>query len=189
MTPKYTDILANAFSEARAWKLTTVALAGLCVVLVLGLIAQARNTPAILVPYQFATNQGPMKVSQTGDFASSSPEYLSQVALGDLALILNWQPDDVALQYSRFLNRTTSDLYAKENVNLLGEAKQHRANGESQSFFPETAQVDPKHNQVIVDGFLVRWTGDKEVLRTKQRFTVSYQTQKGSLYVASVDRK
>jgi TraE protein len=187
MQLKYTDILANAFSEIRAWKLTTLTLAGLCAVLVIALIAQARTTPVVLVPYGFETSQGPLKVAPGGDFAGSSPEYLSQVALGDLGLILNWQPDDVGVQYQRFLNRATSELYARENVRLLAEAKDHKAQGESQSFYPETVQVDVKAAKVVVDGYLVRWTGDKEVVRAKQRFNVTYRIQKGLLYVANVE--
>jgi type IV conjugative transfer system protein TraE len=187
MKKTYTDILANAFSEIRSWKLTTVILACLCTTLVFALISQSRSTPVILVPYGFETSQGPQKVAPGGDFSASSPEYLSQIALGDLQLILNWQPDDVGVQYQRFLNRATSELYARESVRLLSEAKEHKAQGESQSFYPETVEVEIKGGRVQIDGYLVRWTGDKEVIRTKQRFNVTYKIQKGLLYVANVE--
>jgi hypothetical protein len=186
MQIKYTDILANAFSEIRSWRLTALLLASLCTMLVVALIVQGSSTPVVLVPYGFETSQGPLKVAPGGKFAASDPEYLSQIALGDLGLILNWQPDDVGVQYQRFLNRATSDLYARESVRLLTEAKEHRAQGESQSFYPETTEVDAKDGRVQIDGYLVRWTGDKEVIRAKQRFNVTYRIQKGLLYVANV---
>jgi len=189
MQSKYTDILANAFSEVRAWKLTTLTLGSVCVVLVIALIVAAQSAPVVLVPYGVAAEQSRLKVAPGGDFAGTSPDYLAQVALGDLALILNWQPDNVELQFQRFLNRATSELYARENVRLIDEAKQHRAQGDSQSFYPETTQVDLKQGRVLVDGFLVRWTGDKEALRVKQRVIVSYRTQKGFLHVANVQTK
>ena len=74
MKKTYTDILANAFSEVRAWKLTTLSLAALCAVLVIALIFQASSTPIVLVPYGVAAEQTRMKVSPGGDFANTSPD-------------------------------------------------------------------------------------------------------------------
>ena len=188
-SPRYTDILANAFAEVRAWKLTTLVLGALCTILTIALSYQASTTPVVLVPYGAATEHERLKVAPGGEFADTSPDYLAQVALGDLALILNWQPDNIEVQYQRFLNRSTSELYARENVRLIDEAKQHRAAGDSQSFYPETTQVDLKGGRVLVDGYLVRWTGDKEALRVQQRVTVSYRIQKGFLHVSNVETK
>lgn len=183
--PKYLDILANAFSEARAWRLTTFAVTGLCAMLAITLVWQAQSTPMILVPAGFAETQGKVSVHPK-DFTSTSPDYLAQTALGDLALVLTWQPSNVALQYQRFLNRTTSELYASQNVDLLAEAQKYRSLGASQSFYPERVRVDLKMARVVVDGYLVRWEGDKEVLRTQSRFTVTYVNQKGFIHVADL---
>jgi type IV conjugative transfer system protein TraE len=184
---RYTDIIANAFSEVRAWKLTTIALACLCAVMAFALIYQTRSTPVILVPYGMATETGKLTVSPAGNFAGTTPQYLSQVALGDLALILNWQPDNVALQYQRFLNRTTSELFARENVRLLEEAKDHQNSSTSQSFYPERVEVDLKNGKVVVNGYLIRWSGEKEVIRTRTVFTVTYRMQQGFLHVANLE--
>jgi len=185
MRQSYTEILANAFSEARAWKLTTFVVTGLCAVLAIALIWQSHTTPVVLVPAGFAETQGKVTV-QPQTFQGTSPDYLAQVALGDLALILTWQPSNVELQYQRFLNRTTSELYQDQNVKLLADALKHRQTGTSQSFYPENVQVDVNSGRVIVDGYLVRWEGDKEVLRTRSRFTVTYRNQKGFLHVADL---
>jgi type IV conjugative transfer system protein TraE len=186
MQTRYTDILANAFSEVRAWKLTTIAVSCLCAVLAMALIWQTQSTPIVLVPAGLAENQGRIVVEPNAG-SGTSPDYLSQIALGDLALVLTWQPDNVLLQFQRFLNRATSELYARENVRLLAEAETHRKEGSSQSFYPETVQVNVKAAQVVIDGYLVRWTGEKESVRTKSRFTVTYQIQKGFLHVADLE--
>lgn len=189
MKATYTEILANAFKEVRAWKLTAVLLAGISVFLVIALIYQAGSRPVILVPANIAEVHGPVKVAPGGAFSGTSPDYLAQTALGDLALILDWQPDDVELQYQRFLNRCTNSLYARENVRLINEARKHMNADESQSFYPETTVVNLKTDQVIVHGVLVRWIGDKQVVRVRQGFTVTYRMQNGFLHVANVQTK
>ncbi len=187
--PKFTEILANAFAEVRAWKLTSLVLAGLCVVLTISLIYESHSMDVVLVPANIAEAQGPIKVAPGGAFTNTSPDYLGQVALGDLGLILDWTPDDVDTQFQRFLNRCTSSLYARESVRLITEARHHRAAGESQSFYPDTTQVNMKTGQVIVDGYLVRWIGDQQTVRVRQRFTVTYRIQNGYLHVADVQIK
>jgi len=186
MKARYTDILVNAFSEVRAWKATTLCVTGLCAMLALALIWQTQNTPTILIPAGFAETTGKVSVHPK-DFRNTSPDYLAQTALGDLALILTWHPDNVVMQYQRFLNRTTSALYADQNVSLLAEAEKHRQTGVSQSFYPEEVKVDLKAARVVVDGFLVRWEGSKEVLRRKSRFSVTYVNHKGFLHVANLE--
>jgi hypothetical protein len=186
MQTRYTDIIANAFSEVRAWQFTTIAVSCLCAVLAVALIWQAQSAPVVLIPSGLAETQGRIVVEPNAR-AGTTPDYLSQIALGDLALILTWQPDNVLLQFQRFLNRATSELYARESVRLLAEAEAHRKEGSSQSFYPETVQVNVKGAQVIIDGYLVRWTGEKEVVRTKSRFTVTYQIQKGFPHVANLE--
>lgn len=186
MKARYTDILVNAFSEVRAWKVTTLCVTGLCTMLAFALIWQAQNTPTILVPAGFSETVGKISVHPK-DFQGTSPDYLAQTALGDLSLILTWHPDNVLMQYQRFLNRTTSALYADQNVTLLAEAEKHRQTGATQSFYPEELQVDLKAARVVVDGFIVRWEGNKEVLRRKSRFTVNYVNQKGFLHVAQLE--
>lgn len=186
MAQRYTDMLANAFLEVRAWRFTTIIVTCLAAILAVCLIWQSSTMPVVLVPAGLSETQG-RHIVNPGELAGTSPDYLSQVALGDLALILTWQPENVVLQYKRFLNRTTSELYARENVRLLAEAEQHRKDGSSQAFYPEGVRIDVKSSKLVVEGFLVRWTGEKEIVRTKSRFAVTYQHQKGLAYVANLE--
>ena len=187
--PSFTELLSNAFGEIRAWKLTSLILACLCAFLTISVIYEANSRTTVLVPANVAMLQGPVKVSPSGAFGNTSPAYLSQIALGDLALILDWQPSNVELQYQRFLNRCTPSLYARENVRLLAKAQKHQASGESQGFFPDITQVNLKTGQVLVDGYLVRWSGSKQLVRVRQRFIVTYRMQDGYLHVANVQTK
>lgn len=183
--PRYLDILADAFAEARAWRMATFTVTGLCIMLAITLVWQAQSSPVVLVPAGFAETAGKVTVHPQ-EFEGTSPQYLAQTALGDLALVLNWQPSNVLLQYQRFLNRTTSALYASQNVQLLADAQKYRSRGASQAFYPEDVQVDLQNGKVLVDGYLVRWEGNKEVLRTRSRFTVTYVNEKGFLHVADL---
>lgn len=185
-SPKYPDSLINAFHEIHAWRLACVALAALGAFLASALVWESHNATVVLVPAGFAESQGKITV-EPNSHAGVSPDYLSQVALGDLSLILDWQPLNVAKQYQRFLNRTTTELYARENVRLLAEADQHQKDSESQSFYPADVQVNVKQAQAIITGTLVRWVGDKEVTRTQIKYAVTYSSQKGFLHVANVE--
>jgi hypothetical protein len=187
--PSFTELMSNAFAEIRAWKLTSLVLASLCAVLAICVIYEANSRTTVLIPANVAVLDGPVKVSPSGAFGNTSPNYLSQIALGDLSLILDWQPSNVQLQYERFLNRCTPSLYARENVRLLAKAAKHQAGGESQSFYPDITQVNLKTGQVIVDGYLVRWTGGKQLVKVRQRFIVTYRMQDGYLHVADIQTK
>ena len=186
MTTKYTDAVANAFSEAKAWRTTSLALMLLCGVLAFSLIYQSRTTPYILVPSDFATAQGNVKITPNQPYGTTSPDYLSQIALGDLALALNWTPNNVEVQTKRFFNRMTVDLYTEQNVAMMQQALSYKSSGMSQSFYPSTTKVKPNSNEVTVDGYLVRWTGEKESLRANVTYTITYVNYKGYAHVASL---
>lgn len=183
---RYTDLVANAFSEARAWKFATATLAAVCGMLAFGLIYESRNNPVILIPQNFAAENGVMKI-QPGQFADTSVDYLGQVALGDVALILNWRPETVVTQYQRFLNRATNDLYAKEQVRLTAEAAEHKSTATSQSFYPDSARVNPSRSSVEVEGTLIRWMNDKETVRSRIKIVVTYKIYKGYYHVADIE--
>lgn len=184
MAGKYLDALANAFSEARAWKLTTFVVSGLTVLLAIALVWSSADRAVVLVPAGFAESQGRVHVAPAS--GGGSPAYLSQIALGDLALALNWQPDDVIEQYQRFLNRLTDAQYAAQSIALMSEAQRDQANDVSQSFYPDRVFVDPASLSVKVSGMLTRWDGDKQVLHSPAQYQVSYAGEEGYLHVESL---
>lgn len=184
----YLDIIANAFSEARAWKFTSLVLAAVSAVLLAALIYESRNAPVVLVPYNFATESGRVKVDP-GARSDVSPDYVAQIALGDLAIILNWTPDNIELQYQRFLNRTTEELFAAQNVKLMAQAAENKASGITQSFYPKDVRFAPGKNEVTVTGQLVRWSGEKETVRTKIEVVITYKLYRGFLHVDDIKLK
>lgn len=186
MEKNYLDAVANAFQEAKAWKFACLALGLACSGLAYGIIYQSRNTPVVLVPYNFASAEGPQKVQPTGKGEQTDDAYMVQTALGDLATVLNWTPESVEIQHQRFLNRMTPELYAEQNVKLLTDAGDFKAAATTESFYPVGSRVDRVSHQVAVDGTLVRWTGEKETLRMKVTYKLTYAPYKGYLHVAGL---
>lgn len=186
---KYSDAVANAFSEAKAWRAASLLLGLVVGILAIALVMQSRATPLTLVPMDFATSKGNVTIQPTKDFSQSSPDYIAQLALGDLALVLNWTPENVQVQHQRFLNRMTPELYAEQNVTLTTQAAEFRANSTSQSFYPNTTKVgngEGGSSKVVVDGTLVRWTGEKESIRVKVTYNITYAKSRGYAHVASL---
>jgi hypothetical protein len=182
----YLDNVANAFKEVRAWKSACLALGAVCGVLAFGLIYQARNAPVILVPYGFATDNQKLQINPNGKAGEVAPDYLANIALADLATILNWTPETVELQHLRFLNRATPQLYAEENVALKAKAAEFKERNTTESFYPSGSRVDATTNTVFVDGSLVIWEGEKQTLNKKLTYQISYDTYKGFLHVSSL---
>lgn len=184
----FLDAVANAFSEAKAWKASTLALGIVSGLLTMGLLYKASDQNVILIPHNVAANEGRMVVDPNKPL-NSSAEYLQSLAISDLALILNWTPETVTKQYQRFLNRTTEDLYARENIRLLTEAREHEKAVVTQTFVPKDVRLDLANKRVVADGFLIRWTGDKETIRIKATFIVTYQQHRGYLHVSNLELK
>jgi len=184
---RYLNTLSNAFSEARAWKLTTFVVSAFAALLLISLMWVASHTPVVLVPQGFAESHGKVTVSQAS--GGTSPQYLSQIALGDLGLALNWEPNDVIQQYQRFLNRLTISDYASENIPLMSQAKADQANDTTESFFPDRVFVNVEKKTVKVYGTLNRWDGSNLVLHENVEYLVKYANEDGYLHVASLTIK
>jgi hypothetical protein len=187
---KYSDAVANAFSEAKAWRAASLLLGLVVGILAIALVMQSRATPLTLVPMDFATSKGNVTIQPTKDFGASSADYIAQLALGDLALVLNWTPENVQVQHMRFMNRMTPDLYAEQNVTLSAQAAEFRSNSTTQSFYPNTTKVGngdgAGSSKVIVEGTLVRWTGEKESIRIRVSYVLSYAKYRGYAHVSSL---
>lgn len=183
---KYTDAVANAFSEAKAWRAACLVVGLVAGVLAIALAIQSNSTPITLVPANFASSNGAITINPKKGFGEVSPEYVSQMALGDLGLVLNWTPQTVKIQYQRFLNRMTPELYAEQNVQLLNQAEEFQSNATTQSFYPDTTKVSADGNTVVAQGTLVRWTGEKESIRVTATYTITYAKSEGYAHVASL---
>lgn len=183
---QYLDVVSNAFKAMQAWKFATFAL-GLVVVALSGaLIHQQRNTPIILVPHEMASSGGRVTVMTNGEIRGTSQEYLANTALSDLTLILNFTPDNVVTQTSRFLNRVTDDLYGRQRDTLLAQASEFKSRSVTQTFFPSDIRVSDSGNRVVVEGSQVRWVGSRETIRTKISYVITYKVYKGYLHVADL---
>lgn len=181
------DSIGNANASALSWRASFFTMTGFAAALALVIGVMWFNQQVVLIPHELATLKGPVKVSGTGRIEKSDPEYVTAMAISDLSLILNWTPETVITQYQRFLNRATSELYARENINLMQEAEKNRSNATTQAFFPDSTTVDLANSRVVVKGSLIRWVGDKESMRLTAQYTVGYRVNRGYLHVSKLE--
>lgn len=187
--PQYLDLVANAFKTAQAWRFASFTLAAVVVMLTYFVIYQARNTPVVLVPFDLAASTERMKVSVNGELRDTSAEYLSNVALSDITLILNFTPDNVVSQYQRFLNRVTEEVYGNQNAKLLSDADNYKKRGITQTFFPASIKVRAETSQVEINGTQLQWVGGKESVRSTVTYVITYSVTKQFLHVADLHQK
>lgn len=179
----YTDLVYNLAQAVKAWKVVTGILAALTVCSLYGMVFLATHQTVVLVPQNIAAAKGSVKVSTASGWSDA---YLGFIAEADLATVLNWTPDDVTLQYTRFLNRVTPDFYALQQVSLLADAVDHAKASEIQSFYPLSAKLVAA-DTITIHGTLSRWVGDKQVFHQPVEYTLTYVAGSGGLpYVSSL---
>ncbi len=188
-SPQYLEVVANAFKTAQAWRMATFVLSGVVAVLAFSLVSQARNTPVVLVPYDLAANGKNMTVTTNGEIRGTSVEYMANIGLADLALILNFTPDNVLSQTQRFLNRTTESLYGAQRETLLAQAAEFKSRNVSQSFYPADVKLSADGSRVEIVGTQIRWMGGKDTFRQKVTYILSYKVFKGFLHIADLRQK
>lgn len=185
MTAKtYPDAVSNAFSAMMSWRTSFFVAAGLAAIFAIGLLYQANKAHVVLMPYAEALQHGGnVKLDiAASNYGTANPEYVSAIAISDISVLLNWTPESVVVQHQRFLNRLTPSLYAEQNIQLLQQAEEFRVDGVTQSFFPLETKV-AENGKVRISGTLVRWTGEKETLRIKAAYTITYSKTKGYIHV------
>lgn len=192
------DISANAFSEIKAWKTITIILTALCVSLGFALISASKSTRVIIMPYSVATSTGHVTVDLqlTGEIRDTPQEYIANLAIADLGLILNYTPENVETQFRRFLNRLTTPTYGKQSSALLAEAATVKMKDFSQYFAPSSSSSNEKalvvsyqNNSISVrvTGQLIRMMAGKEVARNTVVYTLTYtQESDGRLSVDAI---
>jgi hypothetical protein len=183
--PKYIELIAEAFSEKKAWRNGFVVMFMLALGLATALVYQSTHMPHTLVPYSFALQKGPVKV-QPGVLQDSN--YLAGLARDDVSLALNWTSETVGVQYGRFLNRMSPQMYSAMLVKLTEEAKTYSSGSITQAFFPKTTQIiTAEANGVRITGVLVRWDGAKEIYRQTVVYEIGYEDASGLLSISRIN--
>lgn len=184
--PKYLEVINNLFAAKQAWKYSALMLSGVVAFLAYALVYQARNTPVALVPYELAATQTRVKVSGNNEIRGTSAEYMANLAMGDLAQILNFTPENVLTQHQRFLNRVTDELYASQKDKLTADATDLRKRGITQSFYPMEVKVSSDSSKVEVSGTQVRWSGSTELMRTSMTYYLTYKVKNQYMQVSDL---
>ncbi|GBG14409.1 ABC transporter ATP-binding protein [Novimethylophilus kurashikiensis] len=180
----YPDVILNAFKSVQAWKSLSLVLMGMLLFAVFALGWMASHQSVILIPQGLSNAKKPITLSLGEPF---SPDYLTSVAKGDLFSLLNWTPDNIDEQYGQFIVRLEPSLVDGQRQSLLNEAKQHREEGLTQSFFITRTFV--KGPSVVAHGILVRSAGGREVFRGPAIYQLDYTNSgNGLLLVAGVSQ-
>lgn len=175
---RYSDGLAVERAKAGVWRLAFFSILIVVMGLAITLIYQQVHRPTILIPHQVASASGPIKVEPgTGE----SADYLGNLAVADLELLLNWDGNNIEQRFNRFLNRSSKALRQKSEVKLVEEAKDHKRNGETQVFYPNKIRLVGK-NVVEVFGLLVTFVGEKSVVKNDVTYLVAYEEGWGSMF-------
>lgn len=185
----YLEVVANAFKAAQAWKAATFALGVVCAILAFALVQSARNASVVLLPYELATMDKQMRLPLNGEIKGTSSEYVANIALADLSLILNFTPENVITQHQRFLNRLTDSLHGTQREPLLAQADEMKRRNVTQAFFPSEVKVSPDATTAQVSGTQIRYTGGKETMRQNITYVISYKVYKGYMHVSDLRQK
>lgn len=180
MKQSYPDVIINAFKSVQAWKSLSMVLIGILIFETIAVIWLATHQTALLIPQHMAHEKGVIKVDLGSPF---NPDYLTSIAKGDVYPLLNWTPGNIDEQYGAFLGRLTPALYDAQKEVLLGEAKEHKDDALTQSFYITRTFVSG--NEVTLRGILVRATGGREVFRGPAAYLLTYADAGGGMPVIS----
>lgn len=171
--------------SSRAWRFACIILSVAVVGLLWQYAAALRTMPVRLIPYDYAVNKD---ISEVTELGRSSASYLSRIAVADVSLINNWTSDTIKVQYRRFLNRCTPELYASQQVQLITKADEYSRGIRTRAFFVRDTKVIQGHI-VEVTGRLKRYEGQVEVEDRMVRYRVRYRMVSGIPYIYSVNQE
>lgn len=180
MKSSYPDVIVNAFKSVQAWKSLSMVLIGVLIFETISLLWLASHQTVLLIPQHMARQNGVTKVDLGSPF---NPDYLTSIAKGDAYPLLNWTPGNIDEQYGAFLGRLVPALHDAQKEILLAEAKEHKDEGLTQSFYITRTFV--KDNEVTMRGILVRAAGGREIFRGPAAYTLSYSDAGGGVPVVS----
>lgn len=181
MKSSYPDVIVNAFKSVQAWKSLSMVLLGILIFETISLLWLASHQTALLIPQHMAREKGVIKVDLGSPF---NPDYLTSIAKGDVYPLLNWTPGNIDEQYGAFLGRLVPALHDAQKEILLAEAKEHKDEGLTQSFYVTRTFVSG--NEVTLRGILVRATGGREIFRGQAAYTLTYSDAGGMPLVSGV---
>lgn len=184
-TPHYLGVTANATRATQAWKYSAFLLGAMTLAFAYLYVNEVRNSPIILVPFELATSKGNMTVNVNGELRGTNSEYMANMGLSDLSLILNFIPDNVISQHQRFLNRLTEELFGQQRENLLAQAEDYKRNSVTQSFYASGVKVSQDSSKVEISGTQIRWIGGKDI-RTNVTYVLTYKSFKGFMHVSDL---
>jgi len=165
----------NVTRERNIWRGAAGLFAAVTLGMAWALMWQATHIPSYLVPHEWAASRGPVLVAP---HKAEDAYYLTYIAAADIKLLLDWTPDNIGQQYTRFLNRATPELYAAEQVPLTTEARDFSSAATTSTFHLLKASYIGD-GLVELDGTQVRWEGGTEIFRKRLTYQIHYAINDG----------
>lgn len=174
---RYLNIIKNQWLVARAWMMTSVIFMITTLFFAIKLGQVSLEVPVRLVPYDFAASNGYVTVSDSG--VGDKESYIADIASADVLNYASWTNQTIVNQHSRFVNRMSPSLYAKQGRVLLEKAEDKKKSEESQTFFVTRTEVNKDKTQVRVVGTLSMYQGRERTRRMEMVYTLTYNSKNG----------
>lgn len=152
-------------------------LAGLSGVLAIGLAYSVLDTRVVVTPPN-------IQQSFWVEGNKASPQYVEQMALFFLGLMLTVDPGNVEYQTSVVLQHTAPELYSVLKPELDVFAKRVKKDSVAQAFYPG-GEARIQGMTARISGRMVRFVGEKLTSNQQKHYQVGFKLQNGKIYVTT----
>ncbi|NQY42979.1 MAG: hypothetical protein HRT87_06540 [Legionellales bacterium] len=154
----------------------------LYLLIIAGLIIKDFNHEEHIVFYDPVSQA---RMSFKGDAVSK--EYLEDMTIMASHLLLDKNKSNIQYNHNKLLKYIHPDNHTKVKRKLLVDAKKYKKENLSTSFYPNLARIDMNNNTVTLPGELLTRVGDREVLREKKIFKLSFKNVHVTWYMTAFE--
>lgn len=116
------------------------------------------------------------------DHDNASPEYVEQMALFFIRLMLDVTPGNVEDQYKTLKAYVDSEIYGAVQTDLAVNADYIKKNAISQVFFP-SGELKVNGSEATVSGRVVRFVGEKKTSDAAKKYRIRLVLKNGKVVV------
>ncbi|MES2353149.1 MAG: type IV conjugative transfer system protein TraE [Pseudomonadota bacterium] len=114
-----------------------------------------------------------------------SGDYLDQMALFLIHLMLNVSPRSVDFQAKTLLQYASPDAYAELKTAMIATSERLKRDNAVTLFQPTAFNIDEPGMRVAATGVLVTYIGDKRVTEISKAYLIEFRYTGGKLYLSS----
>ncbi len=118
------------------------------------------------------------------DKAKVSSDYLDQMALFLIQLMLNVSPRSVDFQSKILLQYAAPEAYAELKTAMMATSERLKRDNAVTLFQPTVFNIDEPNMRVAANGLLATYIGDKRVSETNKTYLIEFRYTGGKLYLS-----